>query len=116
MANEEFRDGNGMPMDIKNWIRSSRGKQDKDTYVDSAEVPAEPEGPYRARAVTAPHEHTPPGFEVRERQVVNGELQMRYEVRCPCGHLWSSMQFQRMSVCPRCDRAVLVAVPPPHQG
>ena len=105
-----------MPIDLKNWIRNARGKQEQDTYVNSAEVPAEPEGPYRARAVTAPHEHAPPGFEVRERQVVHGELQVLYQVRCPCGHQWSSTLFQRMSVCPQCDRAVLVAVPPPHAG
>lgn len=105
-----------MPIDLKNWIRNARGKQEQETYVDSAEVPAEPEGPYRARASTAPHEHKPPGFEVRERQVVNGELQVLYQVHCPCGHQWSSTQFQRMSVCPQCDRAVLVAVPPPPEG
>lgn len=105
-----------MPIDLKNWIRAARGKQEQDTYVDSAKIPAEPEGPYRARAMASQHEHAPPGFEVRERQVVNGELQVLYQVLCPCGHQWSSTQFQRMSVCPKCDRAVLVAVPPPHEG
>lgn len=108
-----------MPIDLKNWFRNVRGKQEKETYVDFAEIPAEPEGPYRARAVTGARRSPPAGFEVSERQVVHGELQVvhreqqvLYLTRCPCGYRWTSPQFQRMAVCPKCDRAVLLTAPP----
>jgi len=100
-----------MPIDLKNWFRAVRGKQKPDVYVDFAAIPEEPVGPYRAREVTASRETAAEGFEVREREVVKGELQVLYLIRCPCGYRWSSPQFQRMSVCPQCDRAVLVAAP-----
>jgi hypothetical protein len=101
-----------MPINLKNWLREVRGKQPpEEVYVDAAEVPAEPEGPYRARLEMSTHEPAVEGIDVREREVVTGELQVIYQLRCPCGHRWQTTQFQRMNICPKCSRAVLVEVP-----
>jgi hypothetical protein len=101
-----------LSMKLKDWLRDPRGKSPPDeVYVDAAEVPAEPEGPYRARLEAATHTATPEGIAVSEREVVNGQLQLIYRTRCTCGHQWDALQFQRMSLCPQCGRAVLVAVP-----
>lgn len=102
-----------MPVDLKKWLRGVRGKQEQEVYVDFAAIPEQPEGPYRAREAKATHERVPPGIDVKEREVVTGELQVLYLVRCPCGHKWSSLEFQKMSICPQCDRAVLVGEPAP---
>ena len=99
-------------MKLKDWLRDPRGNSPPDeVYVDAAEVPAEPEGPYRARLEVAAHTATPEGIAVSEREVVHGQLQLIYRTRCTCGHQWDALQFQRMSLCPQCGRAVLVAVP-----
>jgi len=99
-------------MKIKDWLRDARGKPPpEEVYVDAAEVPAEPEGPYRARLEAATHTAAPEGIDVSEREVVNGRLQLIYRTRCTCGHQWDAPQFQRMSICPQCGRAVLVAAP-----
>jgi hypothetical protein len=54
---------------------------------------------------------TAAGFEVKEREVVTGVLQLVYRIHCPCGHQWDAPNFQRMSICTECGRAVLVEAP-----
>jgi len=99
-------------MKLKDWIRDARGKRPaEETYVDFAAVPPEPEGPYRARMAVATHERAPAGIDVNEREIVAGELQLLYRTRCPCGHYWDAVHFERMSICPNCARAVLVDAP-----
>jgi hypothetical protein len=100
-----------MPINLKKWFRDGRGKPQEEVYVDFAQVPEEPEGPYRARLAMSTHVTAVEGIDVSERDVVAGQLKVLYQVRCPCGHLWQSEQFQRMSVCPKCSRAVLVEAP-----
>jgi len=97
---------------IKDWIRDVRGKQPpEEVYVDAAEVPTEPEGPYRARMAEATRRAVPQGIDVSEREVVAGEVQVLYRTRCPCGHQWDAVEFQRLSLCQNCGRAVLVEAP-----
>jgi len=97
---------------VKNWFRNERGTPPEEVYVDSAQVPEEPEGPYRARmALATQGPATAEGIDVSEREVVTGVLQVVYQVSCPCGHRWQSAQFQRMSLCPKCSRAVLLEPP-----
>jgi DNA-directed RNA polymerase subunit RPC12/RpoP len=104
-------------MKLKDWLRDPRGKQPPDeVYVDAAAVPAEPEGPYRARMAAATHTAASGGIDVSEREVVTGQLQLIYRIRCTCGHQWDALQFQRMSICPQCGRAVLVEAPKPSAG
>ena len=100
-------------MKLKDWLRDVRGKKEPgDEYVNFAEVPPEPEGPYRARmAASLSHRATPAGFEVKEREVVTGKLELLYRIHCPCDHHWDAFDFQRMSICPNCGRAVLVDPP-----
>lgn len=96
-------------MTLKSWIRDVRGQRPtEEAYVDFAAVPPEPEGPYRARMAVATHERTQAGIDVSEREVVSGELQVLYRTRCPCGHQWDGLDFQRVSLCAKCGRAVLV--------
>jgi hypothetical protein len=99
-------------MKLKDWLRDVRGKpQPEEVYVDGAALSAEPEGPYRARMEEATHRSTPEGIDVGEREVVTGQLQLLLRIRCPCGHEWDTLEFHRMTLCPQCDRAVLVDVP-----
>jgi hypothetical protein len=99
-------------MKLKDLLRDVRGKQPpEEAYVDGADVPAEPEGPYRARMAEATHQPAPEGIDVKEREVVTGALQLLYRTRCPCGHQWDALDFQRISLCPQCGRAVLVEPP-----
>jgi len=100
-------------MKLKDLLRGVAGKQsDHETYFDSASVPAEPEGPYRARMEHAAHHSAAPsGIDVGEREVVTGALQVLYRTSCPCGHQWDSEQFQRIGICAKCGRAVLVEKP-----
>jgi len=100
-------------MKLKDLLRGVAGKQPADeTYFDSASVPAEPEGPYRARLEQATHHAAAPaGIDVAEREVVTGVLQVLYRTSCPCGHQWDSEQFQRIGICAKCGRAVLVETP-----
>jgi hypothetical protein len=99
-------------MKLKTWLHEVRGKRpQEEVYVDFAELPAEPEGPYRARMAVATHQPAPKGIDVTERETVPGELQVVYRTRCPCGHQWETLHFQRMRVCPKCGRAVLVDAP-----
>ena len=99
-------------MKIKDWIRDVRGKQTpEETYVDAAEAPVEPEGPYRARMTKSDHERVVEGIDVTERETVKGEVQVLYRTRCPCGHHWESADLQRFTLCPKCGRAVLAELP-----
>jgi hypothetical protein len=105
-------------MKVKDWLRLVRGKHEQDeTYVDGSELSADPEGPYRARlGGTARHHAGSEGIDVGEREVVRGELQLVYRVHCPCTHHWDETQFQRLSLCPKCGRAVVVDPPQPPAG
>jgi hypothetical protein len=99
-------------MDLKKWIPDvGRPKEPDEVYVDGTEVPDEPEGPYRARMAVADHRPAAEGIDVSEREVVTGRLQLLYRTRCPCGHQWDALDFQRLSLCPKCNRAVLVEAP-----
>jgi hypothetical protein len=99
-------------MKFNDWLHEARGKKPPDeVYVDAATLPKEPEGPYRARLATAIHPTAPRGIEVSEREVVTGQLQLLFRIRCTCGHQWDALQFQRMNICPQCGRAVLVEAP-----
>lgn len=104
----------GMPINLRKWFRDLLGpRPPEETYVDSAAVPAEPEGPYRARREAAAQQRAVAGVDVGEGEVVAGEWLADDELRCPCGHHWQVTQFQRMNLCPQCGRAVLVEVPSP---
>ena len=99
-------------MDLKKWIPEvGRTKQREDVYVDGAAVPDEPDGPYRARMTGAAHRPPAEGIDVTEREVVVGRLQLVYRTSCPCGHQWDALDFQRLTLCPKCARAVLLAPP-----
>jgi hypothetical protein len=99
-------------MDLKKWIPDvGRAKRPDDVYVDGAAVPDEPEGPYRARMAAAAHRPPAEGIDVTEREVVTGRLQLVYRTRCPCGHQWDALDFQRLTLCPKCARAVLLEPP-----
>ena len=99
-------------MKLKNWIPHVGGKQTSENqYVDSAAVPPLPEGPYRARMEASTHRRVPEGIDVKEREVVTGRLELLYRIHCPCGHSWATLQFQQVSLCAKCGRAVLVDQP-----
>lgn len=99
-------------MKLKNWIPHVGGKQaPEDQYVDSAEVPPLPEGPYRARMVEATHRRAPEGIDVKEREVVTGRLELLFRISCPCGHQWATLKFQQVTLCTQCGSAVLVDPP-----
>jgi len=102
-------------MKLKDWLREKRGNvpAEQETYVDGADVPSEPEGPYRARIEEASRRPGPQGIDVAEREVVAGQLQLLYRIHCPCGHHWDETELQRMRLCPDCCRAVLVEPPAP---
>jgi len=61
--------------------------------------------------LTVPIDHAPAGVEVREREVVRGEMRIVYEVHCACGKRWFNPTLQRVQLCPRCGRAVLLQPP-----
>jgi hypothetical protein len=101
-----------LPMKLKDWLRDIRGKRPREeVYVHFAEAPVEPEGPYRARLAAATRQSAVEGIDVSEREVMRGELQVLYRTRCPCSHQWDTLDFHRMSICPKCGCAVLVDVP-----
>lgn len=79
-------------------------------YVDASDVPDAPASPYRARLTVSP-DHVTAGVEVREREIVHGEVKVVYEVRCSCGKRWFNPRFENVQVCPRCGNAVLLQKP-----
>jgi hypothetical protein len=91
-------------------VSGLRSRLTPTVYVDGCDVPDLPESPYRAR-LTIPIEHAPEGVEVRERDVVRGRMKVVYEIRCACGRRWFNPQLERVQLCPRCGRAVLLQPP-----
>ena len=94
---------------IAGWVTRLRHRV-LPTYVDGSDLPDDPEPPYRAR-LHVPEAVTPDGMEVTEREVVRGTAKIVYEIRCACRRRWFQREFQRVHVCPRCGRAVLVEPP-----
>jgi hypothetical protein len=92
------------------WMGRLRDRFKPTEYVEWADTPEAPECPYRAR-LSLPVEHLPAGVEVRERDVVRGEMKVVYEVRCACGRRWFNPRLERVQLCPRCGRAVLLHPP-----
>jgi len=84
-----------------------RRRFERTVYVDARDVPEEPPSPYRARLIM-PTQEQDDGVEVREREVVRGTLRVLYEIRCACGRRWFNRQRERLQICPRCARAVLL--------
>ena len=71
-----------------------------------------PEARQCARArLHVPEDMTPYGMEVTEREVVRGTVRIVYEIRCSCRRRWFQRALERVQVCPRCGRAVLVERP-----
>jgi hypothetical protein len=99
-----------VPAPIMRLMSGLRDRLKPNSYVDWSDIPDEPEPPYRAR-LTLPVEQSPDGLEVREREVVRGEITTIYEVRCPCGKRWFNPVFENVQICPRCSCAVLVQRP-----
>ena len=89
------------------WVNGLRSRFTPTVYVDGCDVPELPESPYRAR-LAIPIERAPEGVEVRERDVVRGKVKVVYEVRCACGRRWFNPRLERVQLCPRCGRAVLL--------
>lgn len=100
----------GLGAGLVGWVGRIRERLKPTAYVDWSEVPDGPESPYRAR-LTSPTDHSPEGVEVLEREVVRGKVSVVYEIRCGCGRRWFSPRFERVHLCPRCGRAVLVDPP-----
>lgn len=99
--------GHGRLDPLVDWFDRVRHRV-RPTYVDY--VPDEPTTPYRARLTLLP-EQNPEGKEIRECEVVRGQLTLFYEVRCPCGKRWFNPRFERIQLCPRCGCAVLLEPP-----
>jgi hypothetical protein len=101
-------------MRLKDWLNDvgekfyAVGDRLKATeYVEYRDIPEEPLGPYRAR-VSVQMEGGADGVEVSEREIVRGEMQMVYSIRCACGRRWFDVTPERLQVCPKCGRAVLL--------
>jgi hypothetical protein len=93
------------------WVGRLRDRLAPTRYVDWSDVPDGPTSPYRAR-LTLPAAESVPGTEIEEREVVRGRVRMICEVRCACGKRWFNTRFERVQLCPRCERAVLLDEPP----
>jgi DNA-directed RNA polymerase subunit RPC12/RpoP len=103
-----------MPVNLPKWFRNLRRKRPpEEVYVDSAALPSEPEGPYRARHEAAAHRRVVDGMDVSERDVVTGQRLENEEIGCPCGHRWHAPELDRLVICPNCGRAVLVEAAAP---
>lgn len=96
---------------LTGWAGRLRERLAPVSYVDGATLREDvPLTPFRAR-LNLPPEQSPDGVEVREREVVRGKVRIVYEIRCACGRRWFHRELQRVQLCPRCDRAVLVEPP-----
>ncbi len=95
---------------VSGWIGRVRDRLLPTSYVDWSDIPDGPQSPYRAR-VTLATEHSPDDVDVLEREVVRGKMKVIYEVRCSCGRRWFNPRLERVQLCPRCDRAVLLEPP-----
>jgi hypothetical protein len=95
---------------LSEWVDRLRDRLGPTTYVNWSDVPDEPLSPYRAR-LTMPADEDTSGTELQERDVVRGKARMIYEVRCDCGKRWFNPTFERVQLCPRCERAVLLDEP-----
>jgi hypothetical protein len=104
-------------MKIKQWIGDVRERfvPAEGEYLHASEVPDEPEGPYRARLERGAA-HATDGVEVGEREMVRGQAELVYLIRCECGRRWFTPRFENLHTCPKCNRAVLVQQPPPEPG
>ena len=104
-------------MKIKQWIGDVRERfvPAEGEYVHASEVPDEPEGPYRARLERGSAQ-TMDGVEVGEREMVRGQAELVYLIRCECGRRWFIPKFENLHTCPKCNRAVLVQQPQPEPG
>jgi hypothetical protein len=98
-------------MNINRWVDTVRGKLHADTYVDYHATPDPPEGPYRARVPAARFRVDPEAIDVLEREIVEGELQVLYLTRCPCGRQWVEPRYETIAMCPKCGRTVVVTDP-----
>jgi transcription initiation factor IIE alpha subunit len=76
-------------------------------YIDYHDTPDDPQSPYRAR-VSMTVDTVEGGVEVSEREIVRGDMQMVYAIRCPCGRRWFDTAPERLQVCPKCGKAVLL--------
>jgi len=108
VAGSDGSRGNARLLD--RWVHRLRDRLRPTAYVDWRDTPAEPESPYRARLTLAP-EHAPEGVEISERDVVRGEMKVVYAIRCACGKRWFNPRLERVQLCPRCGRAVLLQTP-----
>ena len=97
-------------MGIKVWLDDVRARLRPTAYVEYSDVPDGPDSPYRAR-ITTPVERGANELDVREREIVRGEIKAIYEIRCPCGRRWFHPRLEKVQICPRCGRAVLVMQP-----
>ena len=75
--------------------------------VDYHDAPDDAQSPYRAR-VSMSVDTGEGGVEVSEREIVRGEMQRVYSIRCPCGRRWFDTAPERLQVCPKCGKAVLL--------
>jgi hypothetical protein len=92
---------------VGDWMHRLRDRLRPQAYVDYMDIPEGPQSPYRARLTLLP-EQGPSGEDVQSREVVRGEMKVVYEIRCACGKRWFNPRLERIQLCPRCDRAVLL--------
>jgi len=104
-SDSEFK--RSSPQAFGDMVGRLRRRFERTVYVSAADVPDEPQSPYRARLGVAT-EQPDAGVEVREREVVRGTVRIVYEIRCDCGRRWFHRRRERVQLCPRCARAVLI--------
>jgi hypothetical protein len=97
-------------MKIRQWLGDVRERLAHGNYVNASDVPEEPEGPYRA-GTSGESGLATDAVEVREREMVHGEAEIVYAIRCACGRRWFSTEFESIQTCPKCARAVLLRQP-----